>query len=62
MKSTIEKSVELDGFEQVLGDVLGLTEQRVASEMHGFKELLEARGEETGAWRGEIPSKDDARG
>ncbi len=33
--------------------------QVVQRGLDAFKEFIEARGEETGAWRGSIPSKDD---
>jgi len=33
---------------------LGLLSQRVESDLRRFKEFIQNRGKETGAWRGEI--------
>jgi uncharacterized membrane protein len=37
-----------------LGDALGIVGARVQGDLDRFKEYIEARGRETGAWRGEI--------
>ena len=37
-----------------LGDALGLVRRRVRGDLERFKAFLEARGRETGGWRGEI--------
>jgi hypothetical protein len=34
--------------------MLGVVSRRVAGDLKRFKEFIEARGQETGAWRGEI--------
>lgn len=36
------------------GDALGIFEARVKKDLHNFKEYIEGRGVETGAWRGEV--------
>ena len=36
------------------GDALGLVSRRVEGDLKRFKELIEALGTETGAWRGEV--------
>jgi uncharacterized membrane protein len=36
------------------GDALGVVSHKVESALEKFKELLEHRGSETGAWRGEV--------
>ena len=36
------------------GDKLGLVKRRVKGDLDRFKELIEARGTESGAWRGEV--------
>lgn len=43
------------GFVEELGDALGLVKMRTARDLKGFKEFLEKRGKETGAWRGSVP-------
>jgi uncharacterized membrane protein len=40
--------------ENVAGDLLGVVKSQVRGDLERFKELIENRDEETGAWRGEI--------
>jgi hypothetical protein len=47
---------EPDGMKEGVGDVLGFVGRQVDSDLHRFKEFIENRGKETGAWRGEIHS------
>jgi uncharacterized membrane protein len=42
------------GVVENLGDLLGMVSRRVANDLERFKEFIEARGQETGAWRGEV--------
>jgi uncharacterized membrane protein len=37
-----------------IGDALGLVTMRVERSLEAFKSFIESRGEETGAWRGEV--------
>ena len=46
-----------DGFLQAACDALGLAKGQLRKELEGFKEFIETRGKETGAWRGAIPNK-----
>ena len=39
---------------QNAGDALGFDDRQVKGDLERFKEFIEARGTETGAWRGEI--------
>jgi uncharacterized membrane protein len=41
-----------------LGDWLGVLSRRVEGDLERFKKFIEKRGVETGAYRGEIPSRD----
>jgi hypothetical protein len=43
-----------DGVVENLGDALGVVKMRIKGDMQRFKEFVESRGRETGAWRGEI--------
>jgi uncharacterized membrane protein len=56
-------SVALDfepkGFAESAGDALGVVSRRVQGDLERFKEFLESRGTETGAWRGQIPPRAD---
>ena len=51
---TLTMDVEPDGPIENLGDKLGIFDRQVAGDMERFKEFIEERGTETGAWRGEI--------
>ncbi|CCH30169.1 SRPBCC family protein [Actinosynnema sp. NPDC047251] len=37
------------------GTLLGIVEGRIKGDLDRFKEFIENRGDETGAWRGEVP-------
>ena len=43
-----------DGVVENVGDALGFVTGRVKGDLQRFKEFVESRGRETGAWRGEI--------
>jgi uncharacterized membrane protein len=45
---------EPEGMKESLGEKLGSSERGVKADLQRFKELIESRGVETGAWRGEI--------
>jgi len=64
---TAEMTYETDGLKEAIGDALGFVDRRVKGDLERFKEFLEARGSETGAWRGEVEAgvevnSDDASG
>ena len=40
--------------ENVAGELLGVVKRQVHGDLERFKQLIENRGEETGAWRGEV--------
>jgi uncharacterized membrane protein len=50
----LDMDVEPEGFVEQVGDKLGFISRRVAGDMKRFKEFIESRGAETGAWRGEV--------
>ena len=39
---------------ETIGDALGFVSRRVSGDLERFKEFIESRGRETGAWRGEV--------
>ncbi len=41
-------------FVEKAGDAVGIVSQRVQGDLNRFKEFIESRGTETGAWRGEV--------
>jgi uncharacterized membrane protein len=51
---TLQLDVEPEGPIESAGAALGVVQRRVKGDMERFKEFIEARGTETGAWRGEV--------
>src|SRR4051794_14340673 len=45
---------EPEGPIESAGDVLGVVDRRVKSDLKRFKEFIEGMGQETGAWRGSV--------
>jgi uncharacterized membrane protein len=50
----VQMDYEPEGAAEKVGDALGLVKRRVKGDLERFKELIEGRGTETGAWRGEV--------
>ena len=48
-----------EGIKERLGDALGAADRRVRTDLERFKELVESRGAESGAWRGEVKRPDE---
>jgi len=53
---TIDMSYEPEGLKETLGAKIGMVARQVQQDLQCFKQLVEAFGEETGAWRGEVQS------
>jgi len=53
---TVRIEHETEGLKEQLGSALGADSRRVKGDLDRFKEFIEARGRETGAWRGEVES------
>jgi len=51
---TIRMSYEQEGLAETLGAAVGADRRRVKGDLNRFKELIESRGSETGAWRGQV--------
>ena len=51
---TLQLTFEPEGLVEQAGDTLGLVAARVEGDLKRFKEFIESRGSETGAWRGEV--------
>jgi uncharacterized membrane protein len=54
----LEMSYDPEGFTETVGDKLGFMSRRVAGDLERFKDFIEARGAETGAWRGQVENPD----
>jgi uncharacterized membrane protein len=50
----VSMSYQAEGPAEQVGSAAGLDARRVRADLERFKELVEGRGQETGAWRGEI--------
>jgi uncharacterized membrane protein len=51
---TLTMDWEPEGAVQAVGDALGFDDRRIKGDLERFKEFIESRQSETGAWRGEI--------
>jgi len=51
---TLRMSYERDGLAETLGAAVGADRRRVKGDLDRFKELVESRGSESGAWRGQV--------
>lgn len=50
----LQLDYEPGGMVEHAGDMLGVVDRRVEGDLERFKEFIESRGTETGAWRGEV--------
>jgi uncharacterized membrane protein len=50
----LQLDVDPQGFLETVGDALGFIKRRAAGDLERFKEMIEALGTDTGAWRGEV--------
>jgi uncharacterized membrane protein len=50
----LSMSYQAEGLTEALGSAAGLDQRRVRGDLERFKELIESRGAESGAWRGEV--------
>jgi uncharacterized membrane protein len=58
-KTRVMLQLEYDpeGMVENVGDAVGLVTARVTRDLTRFKDYIETRQRETGAWRGEVPAK-----
>ena len=50
----LQLDFEPEGLLETVGDKLGFVGRRAAGDLGRFKDFIESRGTETGAWRGEV--------
>jgi uncharacterized membrane protein len=55
----VQMDWEPEGATEAIGSALGMDSRRVQGDLGRFKELIESRGRETGAWRGEVEDPTD---
>ena len=51
---TLVLAYDPKGFVENAGDSIGVVSRRVENDLDHFKDFIENRGQETGAWRGAI--------
>jgi uncharacterized membrane protein len=51
---TAQMEIDPEGFAENVADKLGVLDRRVKGDMKRFKEFVESRGHESGAWRGDV--------
>jgi uncharacterized membrane protein len=57
-KVTLQMSYEPDSALEKVGDLFGFMSRRVEKDVENFRDFVEHRGAETGAWRGRIDGHD----
>ena len=55
-RSRVHLTMEYEpkGFIENVGDAVGVVDRKLEKAVQDFKKLIEQRGQETGAWRGEV--------
>jgi uncharacterized membrane protein len=53
---TLQMDVDPEGLVETVGAALGVLQRQVKGDLERFKEFIEKRGVETGAWRGDVPA------
>jgi uncharacterized membrane protein len=56
-KIMLQMDYEPEGVVETVGDAIGAVSLRVEGDLTRFKEFIETRGRESGAWRGEVKGK-----
>ena len=56
-KIMLQMDYEPEGVVETVGDAIGDVSLRVEGDLTRFKEFIETRGRESGAWRGEVKGK-----
>jgi len=58
-KIMVQMDWQPEGVVEKVGDLVGADERRVQGDLKRFKAMIESRGTETGAWRGDVPRVDE---
>ena len=51
---TLQMDVEPDGVKESVGTALGFLQRRVEGDLERFRDYIQGRGQESGAWRGDV--------
>ena len=57
-KIMLQMDFEPNDWKEKAGDALGIIDARIKGDLGRFKKFIEERGQETGAWRGEVDQND----
>ena len=57
-RAMLQMEFEPSNWTEKAADALGLVKTRVKGDLGRYKEFIESRGQETGAWRGEVEQPD----
>ncbi|WP_026874701.1 SRPBCC family protein [Jiangella gansuensis] len=52
---TLQLEMEPEGMVETIGEKAGMVSRAAEQDMEAFKKFIEARGMESGAWRGDVP-------
>jgi uncharacterized membrane protein len=55
---TLRMELEPEGAVEKIGDALKIIDRRTAGDLERFKDFIEARGAQTGGWRGDVSPTD----
>jgi len=53
-KVMVQMEYEPEGMKESVGSAVGIDSRRVKGDLESFKEFIESRGTESGAWRGNV--------
>ena len=53
----LQLDFEPDGLVEKVGDTLGFVRRQAVGDLGRFKEYIESRGDQTGAWRGDVDNE-----
>ncbi|WP_307568515.1 SRPBCC family protein [Streptosporangium lutulentum] len=59
---TLQLDYDPEGFIETVGDWLQIVRMRIRGDLERFKVFIESHGDETGAWRGEVPGPHERDG
>jgi uncharacterized membrane protein len=57
----VQMAYDTEGFAETAADALGVISARVKGDLDRFKQFIEARGQESGGWRGKIDAPGQRR-
>jgi hypothetical protein len=57
---TVDLEYETEGLTEGIGSAIGVDDRQVKADLDRFKELIEAQGEPSGAWRGKVTRSGEA--